>query len=91
MASSSNDNAVVEGPARVGGCDDPGNRLPLSPTATTTPVLDVRVCRVPLKPEDRFVNPSLLEDEVVKTAWETAGRSPPSTAGLGLLVRCQSW
>ncbi|KAH0589067.1 hypothetical protein H2248_004839 [Termitomyces sp. 'cryptogamus'] len=66
----------------TGNCED------RSLTATTMPVPDKRVSR-------GLVNPGVLLDDIPvdaggATVWETAGKIPPSVAGLGRRVRCQS-
>lgn len=57
---------------------------------TTTPVVDESVFRGLLNPEDNPVLTSVLVEGTGETAWETPGNIPPSTAGLGRFVRCQS-
>lgn len=99
FASSSN---VSDALCGCGGCDcvcgggelarggGSGVRGASSLTATTTPVAELSVLR-------GFAHGAALASVAVgssgfgKTAAETAGRSPPSTAVRGFLVRCQSW
>ena len=59
-------------------------------SATTIPVVDESVFRGLLKPEDSAALTSVLVERTGETAWDTPGKIPPSTAGLGRFVRCQS-
>ena len=62
--------------------------------AMTIPLVDTSVLRGLLKPDDEDVSgiPSVLGVMTVGyIAWQTAGRTPPSLAGLGRFERCQSW
>lgn len=65
------------------------------PMATTVPVEEESVFRGLLKfgVEEGAPTPppGVPSGPLADTAWQTAGRSPASVAGLGLLVRCQSW
>ena len=56
--------------------------------ATTIPVVDESVFRGLLKDDPALT--SVLAEATWETAWETPGNIPPSTAGLGRFVRCQS-
>ena len=58
--------------------------------ATSIPVVDESVFRGLLKPKDDPALTSVLVEATGETAWETPGNIPPSTAGLGRFVRCQS-
>lgn len=71
-------------PSTVGPSTNEGS----SPTATTAPVVDERVFLGLLNvDEEAAVAPTVRG----ATARDTASRMPPSMAGLGCLVRCQSW
>ena len=54
------------------------------------PVVDESVFRGLLKAEDNPALTSVLVEGTEETAWETPGSIPPSTAGFGRFVRCQS-
>jgi hypothetical protein len=58
--------------------------------ATSMPVVDESVLRGLLKLKDDPALTSVLVEATGETAWETPGNIPPSTAGLGRFVRCQS-
>ena len=54
------------------------------------PVVDESVFRGLLKPKDDPALTFVPVEAIGETAWETPGNIPPSTAGLGRFVRCQS-
>lgn len=73
--------------ARGGGS---GVRGASSLTATTTPVAELSVLRGVDHGAAPFAS-AAGSSGFGKTAAETAGRRPPSTAVRGFLARCQSW
>ena len=73
----------------VCGWGEAGSLIVPSFKATTIPVVEERVLRGLLY-ADGDVLPSTVVEGTGETAWETATRIPPSTAGLGRFVRCQS-
>ncbi len=83
LASSSNERPVLVIGLSVAeiGVWRSGDGCSISLTATTTPELD----------ESVFRGLARLSPPRAETAWLTAGRRPPSTAGFGRRVRCQSW
>jgi hypothetical protein len=96
LASSSNGSAVED--ADAAGCASVaavwssgggGDAARLSCTATTTPETDESVLRGLLNAEPPA--PPSAGADAAPIARETAGRSPPSAAGRGRRVRCQSW
>jgi hypothetical protein len=92
FASSSKGSADVSGFEAVGvSCRE--SVCWFSFTATTTPLLDNSVLRGLLNPDDEVVSgflSTLCDVKVGYIAWQTAGRTPPTFAGLGRLERCQS-
>ena len=58
--------------------------------ATSMPVEDESVFRGLLKPKDDPALTPMLVEATGETAWDTPGNIPPSTAGFGRFVRCQS-
>ena len=67
-----------------------GNSFEFSFMETVIPVVDDSVFRGLLNPEDNPELASVLVAGTGETTWETPGNIPPSTAGLGRFVRCQS-